>query len=88
MGVKKNEIGKVLTTHEGFTIRQVPTYEGYGKDRKMKTSTIAIFVVKKKVIDGFSNPKSAIEFIDENLKYYSKADKKFNIPEKKKEEEK
>ncbi|MBW2998154.1 hypothetical protein KY321_01325 [Candidatus Woesearchaeota archaeon] len=86
MAVKKNEKGKVLMNHEGFSVRQVPTYEGYGNDKRMTKSTIALFVGKRQIIDGFKNPATAIEFIDENLEYYSKKDKKFNIPEKKNEE--
>jgi hypothetical protein len=88
MAVKKNERGKVLMNHEGFSIRQVPTYEGYGKDKRMVKSTIGIFLSKKQILDGFKNPKEAVDFIDDNLKYYSKKDKSFNIPEKKEEDKK
>ena len=80
MGVKKIERGKALLTYKGFAIHQVPTYEGLGASRRMKTSTITIFVGKLKIVDGFKNPKEAVRFIGKNIEFYNKKDKKFNIP--------
>ena len=80
MGVKKIERGKALLTYKGFSIYQVPTYEGLGASRRMKTSTIAIFVGKVKIEDGFKNPKEVLRFIDSNIEFYDKPNKKFNLP--------
>ena len=58
--VKKIERGKVIGEIGHYTIRQVPKYEGYGKDRKMVTSTIAIFKGKHKIQDGFKHTTEAL----------------------------
>jgi hypothetical protein len=66
MGLKKGTKGKVLGKFESFTIRQVPTFEGTGKNKRVKTSTIAIFSGKNKLKDGFKNLNHAQEFITSN----------------------
>ena len=85
MAVKKTDRGKILLNHEGFSINQVPKYEGYGKERRMVSSTIAIYKVKHLIQDGFKNPKEAVIYIDDNFEFYNKKAKKFNIPKPKEE---
>jgi len=77
MAVKKQERGKVIKQHEFFTIRHLPSYDGYGKKRRMKDSTIAIFHDKHKVKDGFNSVDLAINFIVENRNKYDKKLKAF-----------
>lgn len=75
MAIKKQERGKVLGGVDFFTVRQVPTYEGTGKKRRVKTSTVAIFHGKNRVKDGFGNLNQALDFIGENK--YNKKERSF-----------
>ena len=80
MAIKKNELGKVVKSNVNNTfldVRQVPTYTGYGKKRKVETSTFAIFHAKKKVKDGFKNADEAVKFITESFSKYNIKKKMF-----------
>jgi len=80
MAVKKKETGKVVKKSVNGTfldIRQVPTYSGYGKNRKVIESTYAIFHAKKNVKDGFKNPQEAENFIIEKFSKYNIKKKQF-----------
>lgn len=71
MGLKKIVRGKIIG-HEGvFTIRIIPSFEGHDNDRKMKISTIGIFVGKNKLKEGFKNLLEASDFA-KNAKYHKK----------------
>jgi len=77
MAVKKRELGKIIQRYEFLDVRDVPTYEGYGKKRRVKTSTIAIFHAKHKIKDGFKNPLLAMNFIQDNFNKYDKKNRVF-----------
>jgi len=66
MAVKKKEIGTIVKKNVNGTfldIRQVPTYSGYGKERRVTESHYAIFHAKKNVKDDFKNTSDAEEYI-------------------------
>lgn len=71
MAVKKQERGTVIKQHEFFTIKHLPSYEGYDKKRKMKDSSIAIFHGKHKLKDGFKTVEIAVNYIVDNRNKYS-----------------
>lgn len=68
MAIKKHNRGKVIGTLSHFTIRHMPEFEGYGKKRKEKTSTIGIFKGKVLVEKGFKNCQEALGYASELLK--------------------
>ena len=53
MAVKKNDRGSIIGNVDFITVRQLGTYAGHGKNRKMTTSTIALLVGKKNLIERF-----------------------------------
>jgi len=62
MAVKKVERGKVVKEKVGntyFDVHYVPTFEGFGKKRKTKTSTFAVFHTKHNLKSGFKNADEA-----------------------------
>ena len=62
MAVKKREKGKVLAEVGNYRIRQIPKYEGYGKKRKLISTSIAVFIAKKQLQGGFKTVLEAIEY--------------------------
>jgi hypothetical protein len=80
MAVKKKELGKVVKKSVNGTfldVRQVPTYSGHGKDKKITESTYAIFHEKKNIKDGFKNAQEAEKFVIEKFSKYNIKKKQF-----------
>ena len=83
MGVRKRPESKVVIQMAAGTyldVRIVHTHEGYGRQRRVKTSEYGIFHSKKRVLkEGFNKPELAVDYIMENFHKYDKKHKKFNI---------
>ena len=61
MAVKKRNLGKVIASVNGLTIRQVPEFGGRGQERKVVGQTINITKGKNKVVEtGFRNRETAV----------------------------
>ena len=67
--VKRGETGKIIDRQTGgtfFDVRNVPTYQGEGKMRKVISSEIWLFHAKHKVKGGFKTVNEATIFALEN----------------------
>jgi len=81
MGVTKRPESKVVVQRAAGTyldVKIVHTHEGYGKQRKVKSSEYGIFHYKHRVTkEAFKKPELAVAFIEENFHKYDKKNKKF-----------
>ena len=84
MSVKKASPGKIIDRQTGgtfFDVRQVSTYEGHDKERKLVKTTILLFHAKHRVKGqpekGFKNKDLATIFALEHAHKYNKKIHKF-----------
>jgi len=61
MGIKKNDLGKVIGQVGGFRIRQIASVGRVGNKTVTKSTQIGIFAGKSKVEFGFKTKESAID---------------------------
>ena len=89
MAVKKKEHGKVVVPSvlgTFFSIKQISEKTGYGKARKVTTSSYALCNHKKILYEGFKNVEQAIRYatlVIEGGTYYPKKNTFTQPPEEK-----
>lgn len=58
--LKKNNLGKVLHTIQGYSIRQSMSFQGNGKQRKCVGQSIGIYAGKNLLKDGYKSKAEAL----------------------------
>ena len=81
MAVKKRDESKVVVQRAAGTyldVKIVHHHEGYGRQRRVKSSEYGIFHYKHRVTkEKFNKPELAVAFIEENFHKYDKKNKTF-----------
>lgn len=83
MSVKGNDESKIVARYvDGtyFDVKQISRKDGYGKERRTKSSSYGVFHAKHSLKQGFKNVDDAIAFAVAIFPTYNKKRRTFSNP--------